>query len=43
MSLVLEIGKSRSVEIQLPKKVLITGDLRADALNIPGIAELVDV
>ena len=43
VSLVLEIGKSRSVEIQLPKKVLITGDLRADALNIPGIAELVDV
>ena len=43
VSLVLEIGKSRRVEIQLPKKVLITGDLRADALNIPGIAELVDV
>ena len=43
VSLVLEIGKSRRVEIQLPKKVLITGDLRADALNIPGIAEFVDV
>ncbi|MEE2662450.1 MAG: DNA polymerase III subunit alpha [Pseudomonadota bacterium] len=41
--LVLEIGKSRCVEVQLPKKVLITGDFRAEALNMPGIAGLVDV
>ena len=41
--IVLEIGKSRRVEVQLPKKVLITGDFRADALNMPGVAELMDV
>ena len=43
VSLVLKIADSCSVEVQLQKKVQVTGEFRAEALNIPGIVELVDV
>jgi DNA polymerase-3 subunit alpha len=42
LSLLVDIGNRKEVEVKLPGKISLTGDFRAAVAHLPGVAEVID-